>query len=177
VADAPINIVRCDRTFSDEILAIFNDAILHSTALYEYEPRTQDRMRAWFDVKEQGKFPVFGALSEDRRLMGFSSYGVFRAFPAYKYTVEHSVYVAGPFRGRGVGKRLLEEVISEAERQGYHSLVGAIDANNSASIALHRRLGFQHAGRLPQVGFKFGQWLDLDFYQLVLATPSAPVDG
>lgn len=172
-----MNLVTCDRSFSEPIRAIFNDAILNSTALYEYVPRSPERVTTWFDTKEQGNYPVIGVVTESGDLMGFGSYGAFRLFPAYKYTVEHSVYVAAPFRGRGVGKLLLRELIASAQRQHYHTLVGAIDSRNAASISLHRSLGFQPAGALQQVGFKFGQWLDLDFYQLLLPTPAHPVDG
>ena len=109
--------------------------------------------------------------------MGFGSYGAFRAWPGYKYTVEHSIYVDGKFRGRGLGKLLLQEVIGCARNQNYHVLVGAIDSQNAVSIKLHERFGFVHAGTIRQAGFKFGRWLDLVFYQLILETPSAPVDG
>ena len=159
------------------ILAIFNDAIANSTALYDYQPRTLDRMTAWFDAKLKGNYPVIGVESDTGELMGFASYGTFRAYPAYKYTVEHSVYVAAPFRGRGLGKALLKEIITAAGRQDYHMLIGAIDAENAASIALHKCLGFRQCGMIREAGFKFGRWLDLVFYQLVLTTPAKPVDG
>ena len=83
---------------------IFNDAIANSTALYEYRPRTLDYMTAWFDGKRKGNYPVIGATDTDYQLLGFASYGPFRPHPAYKYTVEHSVYVAPASRGRGVGR-------------------------------------------------------------------------
>jgi phosphinothricin acetyltransferase len=134
-------------------------------------------MQAWFEAKVKGNFPVIGVESDGGELMGFASFGVFRAFPAYKYSVEHSVYVDARFRGRGVGRRLLEEVIEAARARDYHVLIGAIDAANQASRVLHERLGFTHCGTLRQVGFKFGRWLDLSFYQLILATPSHPIDG
>src|SRR5690606_19104810 len=101
-------------------------------------------------------------------------FGPFRAFPAYKYTVEHSVYVAAKFRGQGAGRRLLEAVISAAQARQYHTLVGVIDAQNAASIALHERLGFERAGTVRHAGFKFGRWLDIVFYQLILDGPSDP---
>ncbi|MEI8044903.1 MAG: N-acetyltransferase family protein, partial [Verrucomicrobiota bacterium] len=107
----------------------------------------------------------------------FASYGSFRAWPAYKYSVEHSIYVDARFRRRGVGRRLLEALIAAAREQDYHALIGAIDAENQASLALHERLGFTHCGTIRQVGFKFGRWLDLSFYQLILATPLQPLDG
>jgi phosphinothricin acetyltransferase len=172
-----MSIVPCDESYSGQILSILNDAILNSTALYDYKPRTMESMATWFAAKRQGNYPVIGAVSGHGELMGFASYGVFRAWPAYKYSVEHSVYVAAPHRGKGIGKRLLQQVIEEARKQDYHVLIGAIDAKNSVSISLHQSLGFQHAGTIRQVGFKFGQWLDLDLYQLVLNTPACPVDG
>jgi phosphinothricin acetyltransferase len=106
--------------------------------------------------------------------MGFGSYGPFRAWPGYKYTVEHSVYVAGAFRGRGVGRRLLQELIVAAQAQDYHVLIGGIDSQNEVSIGLHKSLGFIHAGTIRQAGYKFGRWLDLVFYQLILPTPANP---
>ena len=172
-----MRLTRCDASFSEPILAIFNDAILHSTALYDYKPRTLDSMAVWFENKRKGNFPVIGAVDETGALLGFASYGSFRAWPAYKYSVEHSIYVAVQHRGRGLGRLLLQEVINSAREQNYHVLIGGIDSQNNASIQLHKKFGFEHAGTLRQVGFKFGRWLDLDFYQLVLETPLAPADG
>jgi phosphinothricin acetyltransferase len=134
-------------------------------------------MKAWFEAKQKGNFPVMGAVNQGGELLGFGSYGTFRAWPAYKYSVEHSIYVDKRFRGQGIGKRLLEEIVSSVRKQNYHVLIGGIDSQNIASIRLHQRFGFQHAGTMRQVGFKFGRWLDLDFYQLILETPSQPVDG
>jgi len=173
-----MKVVQCERgRHAEAILAIFNDAIVNSTALYDYKPRTMEMMAAWFDAKAKGKFPVIGIESASGELMGFGSYGTFRAWPAYKYSVEHSVYVDARFRGQGVGKRLLQEVISAAGKQGYHILVGVIDANNAVSIRLHERMGFNHCGTIREAGFKFERWLDVSFYQLILSTPSNPVDG
>ncbi|MEO8481961.1 MAG: N-acetyltransferase family protein [Acidobacteriota bacterium] len=159
------------------ILDILNDAILNSTALYDYRPRTLDMMIPWFEAKTKGGFPVIGAEDEHGSLMGFGSYGVFRERPAYKYTVEHSVYVSARFRRQGVGRRLLEEVIQAATDQDLHVLVGGIDASNTASIALHEQCGFTRCGIVRHAGFKFGRWLDLAFYQRILDTPLEPIDG
>jgi len=159
------------------ILEIFNDAILHSTALYDYRPRTSESMVGWFKAREAGGFPVIGIENDAGELMGFASYGTFRAFPAYKYSVEHSVYVDKNHRGKGCGRRLLQKLIEAARAQDMHVMVGGIDAENATSISLHRKLGFEHAGTIRQAGFKFGRWLDLAFYQLILATPGEPVDG
>lgn len=171
-------LVRCTHErHAAAILDIFNDAILHSTALYDYKPRTPESMVGWFEAKRAGGFPVIGLEDWAGTLLGFASYGAFRAWPAYKYTVEHSVYVHRDHRGRGLGRALLVELVAAARLNGLHALVGGIDAANAGSIALHERLGFRHAGTLPQVGFKFGRWLDLAFYQLLLDTPARPVDG
>jgi L-amino acid N-acyltransferase len=150
-----MRVIQCEQNrHAEAILAIFNDAIINSTALYDYKPRTPEMMAAWFDVKSKAKYPVIGIETDSGDLMGFGSYGTFRSWPAYKYSVEHSVYVNARFRGRGVGKRLMQELIAAAEGQGYHILVGAIDAANSASIALHEKLGFSFCGTIRQAGFK-----------------------
>ncbi|HEX7685514.1 MAG TPA: GNAT family N-acetyltransferase [Trinickia sp.] len=162
---------------ADSILAIFNEAILNSTALYDYKARTAQNMVSWFDAKRAGGFPVIGVEDSSGTLLGFGSYGTFRAWPAYKYTVEHSVYVHRDHRGKGLGRVLMQALIDAARQNDVHAMIGGIDAANSGSIALHERLGFKHVGTLPQVGFKFGRWLDLAFYQLLLETPAHPVDG
>jgi phosphinothricin acetyltransferase len=159
------------------ILAILNDAIANSTALYDYRPRELASMSGWFEAKRAGGFPVWGAVREDGELLGFASYGTFRAWPAYKYSVEHSVYVAAGSRGQGVGRALMQRLIRSATEQQLHTLIGGIDAENERSIAFHLQLGFVHAGTIKQAGFKFGRWLDLAFYQLLLPTPAAPRDG
>ena len=159
------------------ILDIFNDAILTSTALYDYQPRTLANMEDWFVAKQNGEFPVVGLENDQGQLIAFGSYGSFRPFPAYKYSVEHSVYVHKDHRGKGFGTQVMQALILSAQQQGKHALIGAIDAANLSSIALHKRLGFQHIGTLPQVGFKFGKWLDLSLYQLLLETPLQPKDG
>lgn len=159
------------------ILDILNEAIVHSTALYDYRPRPPEAMHTWFQAKQAGHYPVIGAVDDGGHLLGFASYGSFRAWPAYKYTVEHSVYVHKDQRGRGLGLALMRRLIERAEQQNYHVMVGGIDMANSASIAMHEKLGFTHAGTIRQAGFKFGRWLDLGFYQLVLAKPRQPVDG
>jgi len=159
------------------VLSILNEAILTSTALYDYQPRTSEMMSAWFAAKEAGRFPVIGVESEDGELMGFASYGTFRAWPAYKYSVEHSVYVDSKFRGRWIARVLMLRLIELARAQDLHTLIGVIDAENSASLALHERLGFIRCGKIQQAGFKFGRWLDVEFHQLLLSTPACPEDG
>jgi L-amino acid N-acyltransferase len=172
-----VRLIECDRTRSAEILAILNEAIENSTALYDYRPRTMAMMDTWFDLKAKGNYPVIGAIDEQGRLLGFATYGMFRERPAYKYTVEHSVYVERTCRGRGVGRKLLEAIIDRARTQDYHVLIGGIDADNAISIDLHRKFGFTFCGEIREAGFKFGRWLHLVFYQLILDTPASPVDG
>lgn len=173
-----MKLINCnEERHSDVILEIFNEAIAHSTALYDYKPRPPESMVAWFATKRSHGFPVIGFENDDGRLMGFASYGTFRAWPAYKYSVEHSIYVHKDYRGAGLGRMLLEKLIDIARENGVHTLIGGIDAANQASIALHLQQGFEHAGTLRQAGFKFGRWLDLAFYQRILDTPKQPVDG
>jgi L-amino acid N-acyltransferase len=159
------------------ILDIYNDAIANTTAVYEYRLFQPEKIRTWFADKQAGNYPVIGAVDDSGTLLGFATYGVFRARPAYKYTVEHSVYVHKDHRGKGVGRMLLKRIIDAAREQNYHVMVGGIDAENMASIELHKQFGFVHSGTIAQSGFKFGRWLDLAFYQLTLSTPVEPVDG
>ncbi len=159
------------------ILDIFNEAITSSTALYDYHPRPLASMEPWFAAKENGHFPTIGVEDGDGTLVAVGSFGTFRAWPAYKYAVEHSVYVHKDHRGQGLGMKVLQALVEAARQRDIHAMIGGIDAQNAASIALHQRLGFRHVGTLPQVGFKFGRWLDLAFYELLLDTPLAPVDG
>jgi phosphinothricin acetyltransferase len=172
-----MTIIPCTRLHTPEILAIFNDAILNSTALYEYEPRTPAFMDTWFSAKEQGRFPLIGAVDDDGSLSGFTTYGAFRAFPAYKYSVEHSIYVHPQRRGRGIGRLLLKNVIDAAQADGRHTLIGGIDSANTASIRLHQSAGFVRCAQIREAGYKFGRWLDLEFYQLILPTPLNPSDA
>lgn len=160
-----------------QILDILNEEILTSTALYDYNPRTLTNMADWFKAKEIGSHPVIGAVDDTSQLLGFTTYGAFRNWPAYKYSVEHSLYIHKQHRGKGIGIALMRKLIDAARTQQYHVMIGGIDATNQASISLHEKLGFFHAGTIKQAGFKFGRWLDLAFYQLVLETPAKPVDG
>jgi len=159
------------------ILAILNEAIVSSTALFDYEPRSPESMVEWFRIKAARQFPVVGAEAGDGTLLGFATYGTFRAWPAYKYSVEHSIYVHKAHRRRGVAHALMKHLIDLAVDQHYHTLVAGIDSGNAPSIALHERLGFAHVGTVRDAGFKFGRWLDLAFYQLLLPTPLEPRDG
>lgn len=172
-----LSIVNCTfKRHAEAILDIFNDVILTSTALYDYKPRMPESMVGWFKIKQTGNFPVIGIEDSNGTLLGFGSYGTFRAWPAYKYSVEHSVYVHKDHRGRGLGRMIMLELIDAARKNNMHVMLGGIDATNTGSISLHEKLGFNHVATLPQVGYKFGRWLDLAFYQLLLDTPDNPIE-
>jgi len=134
-------------------------------------------MAAWFDAKERAGYPVIGAIDDSGRLLGFATYAQFRDRPAYKYAMEHSVYVNRDCRGRGIGRLLLTAIIDRARAGDVHTLIAGIDAENAISIELHRRFGFTFCGEVRDAGFKFGRWLHLQFYQLILETPAHPTDG
>jgi len=170
-------VIRCGEAHLEAIRAIYNDAILHTTALYEYRPRSPEVIAAWWAAKQAAALPVLGVEADDGALAGFATWGPFRPFPAFKYSAEHSVYVHRDHRGRGVGRLLLGAIVAEAADRDLHLLVGGIDADNAASKALHRAAGFVPAGTIRQAGFKFGRWLDLEFWQLTLPGPRQPVDG
>lgn len=156
---------------------IFNDAIANTTALYDYRPRSLETVLQWFGAKARDGYPVLAAVDDAGTLLGFASYGPFRAWPAYQYTVEHSLYVHRDWRRGGVGRALLAAVVDHATARGYRTVIGGIDADNAASIALHVAQGFVHAGTIRDAGYKFGRWLNLAFYQKLLPGPERPTEG
>ena len=159
-----------------EILDIYNHVILNTTAVYAYDPHTLAMRKAWYDDKVRDGYPIFVA-EEAGRVVGLSTYGPFRAWPAYKYTIENSVYVAETHRGNGIGKLLIQPLIDRASQQGYHAMIASIDASNTSSLRLHRSFGFEEVAHFRQVGFKFGRWLDLKFLELLLSGPLQPIEG
>jgi len=169
-------IKNCDESHLPEILDIFNDAIVNTTSVYDYNPRSMEYMLEWYYAKIKGDYPLIGMFNPAGVLMGFGTYGPFRTRPAYKYSIEHSVYVRTDMRGKGYGRILLDEIIKYAIKNEYHILVGGIDSDNKISILLHEKMGFKYAGTIKDAGFKFGKWLDLSFYQLILPTPDNPVE-
>lgn len=158
-----------DATEADlpRILAITNQAVLESTALWTIAPATLESRTAWLHDRQSHGFPVL--VAEDAgTVAGFASYGPFRPHDGYLHTVEHSLYVDPPMQGRGFGRALLAVLIERAQAAGVHVMVGGIEATNIASIRLHRAAGFETAGTLREVGRKFGRWLDLTFMVRVL---------
>lgn len=150
-----------------QLLDIYNDIIVHTTAVYDYEPHSLPMREQWFETKKQQGFPVFVAVEGDT-IVGFSSIGPFRAWAAYKYSVENSVYVSASARGKGIGKLLIPPLIDAAKTMGMHTIIAGIDAANDASIKLHENFGFKEVAHFREVGWKFERWLDLKFLQLIL---------
>ena len=149
------------------ILDIYNDAILTTTAVYDYAPHTLDMREAWFVAKHQAGFPVLVAELQGT-VAGFGALGHFRAWEAYRYTAENSLYVAPQYRGQGIGKQLLAQLLRAATELQLHAIVAGIDADNVASLKLHEQFGFQEVAHFPQVGYKFDRWLDLKFMQRLI---------
>lgn len=166
---AVLTLVQCEfEPHGQAILDIFNHAILHTTALYEYQPRTLIDIKRWFEHKKKANLPVIGLVDANHQLLGFASFGSFRPQAAFLYTVEHSIYIQQDQQGKGLGKLLLQAIIVEAKKQQFHSMIAGIDSSNIASIALHQKFNFQQAGVIQQAAYKFDRWLDLVFYQLIL---------
>jgi phosphinothricin acetyltransferase len=149
------------------ILEIYNDAIIHTTAVYYDEPISLQAWYNWFEERMKNNFPVFVA-TENNIVTGFGTYGHFVERTGYRFTVEHSVYVDETYRGKGIAKQLMQAIIHDAKQKNYHVMIGKIDAENEISIRLHKQFGFEEAGHLKQAGFKFGRWLDVKMMQLML---------
>lgn len=149
------------------ILAIYNDAVAKTTAIWNDQPVDLANRRAWFHARAAQGFPVLVA-EEDGLTVGYGSFGDFRPFDGYRFTVEHSVYVAEGVRRRGIASALLASLEERARDLGKHVMVAGIASDNDASLRLHERLGFVETGRMPEVGFKFGRWLDLVLMQKAL---------
>lgn len=149
------------------ILSIYNEVIAHTTAVYSDRPATLADREEWLRGRTAQGYPVIAA-SDDSGVIGFASFGDFRAWPCYGLTVEHSVHVRADRRGRGVGKALVRELLARAAAIPKHVMIAGVDADNAASIALHEGLGFVRVAHLREVGRKFDRWLDLVFLQKLL---------
>ena len=166
-----------DATLSDVVgmLSIYNEVVETSTAIYSESLADADYMREYIKSRVADGFPVFVLEStqdesgENPTILGYGSYGLFRARPGYRFTVEHTVHIASKARGGGAGSALLCALIKRAKAEGYHVMVGAVDSANAPSLRFHKRAGFQIHSALPQVGRKFDRWLDMTFVTLCLA--------
>jgi len=156
------------------ILDIYNDAVLTTTATYDYEPRPLQHRVQWFEDHEKSGFPIFVAEDDSGKIVGWSSLSRYHDRKGYQFTSENSIYIAAHARGRGIGKLLLEPLIESAKKIGLRAIIAVIDATNEASIRLHARCGFFEVGRFQKVGFKFGRWLDVLYMGLLLPEPAIP---
>ncbi|MDG3014735.1 N-acetyltransferase family protein [Speluncibacter jeojiensis] len=161
-------IVRdADDTDLPGILEIHNEAILNTTATWDEEPVDVESRRRWLEDRRAHGFPVLVA-DHDGRVAGFASYGVWRAKAGYRFTVENSVYVHADHHRKGIAKALMAELIERARGGGIHVMVASIESTNHISISLHEQFGFRTVAQMPEVGRKFGRWLDMTFMQLTL---------
>lgn len=146
------------------ILAIYNEAVLTTTASYDIEPRTLEHRLAWFDDHARNQYGIFVA-EEANQIVGWSSLSRFHDRFGYRFTAENSIYVASNRRGRGIGAQLFPPLFEAAKNKGLHTLIAAIDASNEASLRLHARFGFSQVGHFREVGHKFDRWLDVIYLQ------------
>ncbi|MBP9793582.1 MAG: N-acetyltransferase [Flavobacterium sp.] len=149
------------------VLEIVNYEIANTTAIWDYEIRSLSQQEAIFYEKQEKGWPLIVALKENK-VVGFGTYGTFRAKTGYRFTVEHSVYVHKDFHGNGIGSTLLKALIEIAKTQNLHTMIGVIDSENHGSIAFHHKLGFETVGHIKQTGYKFDRWLDSVFMQILL---------
>ncbi|MCW2268400.1 N-acyltransferase YncA [compost metagenome] len=152
---------------------IYNDAVLNTTAIWNEQPVDLANRQAWFDAREAQRYPILVAVDDSGDVLGYASFGDWRPFEGFRHTIEHSVYIRSDQRGNGLGPMLMQALIERARACHKHVMVAAIESGNTASIRLHERLGFTLNGQMPQVGVKFGRWLDLTFMQLIL-NPGMP---
>lgn len=153
---------------AESIMAIYNDAVANTTAIWNETLVDVANRRKWIADRQALGYPVLVATGAGGAVLGYASFGDWRAFDGYRHTVEHSVYVHKDGRGAGTGKALMLALIARARALGKHVMVAGIEAGNETSIALHLKLGFVRTGLMPEVGTKFGRWLDLAFLQLKL---------
>ena len=149
------------------ITEIYNDVIATTTAVYSLIPSTLAARQAWFEARTGAGFPVLVA-QRAQHVIGFASFGEFRGWPGYRYSVEHTVHVHRDHRGQGAGTSLIRSLFPLARALDKHVMIGGIDAANSGSLRMHERLGFRQVAHFHEVGRKFGRWLDLVFVQRLL---------
>lgn len=154
------------------MLAIYNHAVLHTTATYDYEPRTLDQRLAWFDDHARDGLPVLVITDAAGAIAGWSSLSRYHHKPGYRFTVENSVYVAEGHQRRGLGTRLLAPLIDAARASGLRAIIAVIDSANDASLRLHAKFGFEQVGHFRQIGFKFGRWLDVVYLERMIESGS-----
>ncbi|WP_170162262.1 GNAT family N-acetyltransferase [Caldimonas tepidiphila] len=150
------------------VLGIYNHEVEHSSSTYQYALRTLEEQCEILMTRRRDGDGFFVAGTPDGRVVGYSSYGLFRPREGWRFSCEHAVYLHPDWRGRGIGRLLLPPVMAHARRRGFHTMVGVVDASNTASVRLHEALGFRVAGVLKEGGYKFDRWLDVAFVQAML---------
>jgi L-amino acid N-acyltransferase YncA len=156
----------------DAIRDIYNDVLTHSTAIYNDRPATREDRVAWWKARVEQGYPVLVA-DDDGAVAGFASFGDFRSWPGYRFTVEGTVHIHAERRGKGIGTALLHAIVDRARAAGKHIMIAGVDAENAASLKYLERFGFERAGYLREVGFKFERYLDLVFLQYWLTPPAS----
>ncbi|CAG9178786.1 GNAT family N-acetyltransferase [Cupriavidus pinatubonensis] len=156
------------------VTVIYNEAVETTTAIWNETPVDTANRLEWLAARRKAGYPVLVAVDGDAGVVGYASFGDWRAFDGYRHTVEHSVYVRSDQRRKGIAEALMVALIDRARELGKHVMVAAIEAQNASSIRLHEKLGFRQVGLLPEVGTKFGKWLDLAFLQIQLDQRSDP---
>ena len=162
------------------ILEIYNDAVLRTTASYDYEPRTLEHRQEWMSARQADRYPIFVAVRQEaggERVLGWSALNPYHTRVGYRYTAENSIYVAAAVRGQGLGARLLGPLLPAAEERGLHAIIAVIDASNEVSLRLHARFGFEQVGHFKRVGYKFGRWLDVIYLERLLSEPREVREG
>lgn len=153
---------------AEAVQEIINDSILNTTHNYDHHPKTLEEVQSLFSQKTKEGFPILiGEVNGE--VLGYATYGKFRAKPGYNQTVEHSIYLKEEAQGKGLGSKMMRQLIDLAKEQGYHMMIAGMDSENLGSYRFHESLGFQETARMPEVSFKFGKWLTLVFMQLKLS--------
>lgn len=149
------------------VAAIYNHYIEHSTATFDTEPLSDRQMLSRLEAIV-GRRPGYVSLSEAGEFQGYAYAHPWKEKAAYRYTLETTIYLAPWFVGQGIGRALLSHLVEGCRREGYRSLIACITQGNVASEVLHRKMGFRPVSRFVQVGTKFGRWIDVADYQLLL---------
>ncbi len=168
----PMELRQVRRDDAEAVRAIYNREVTESTVTFDLVARTLDEQLQWID-EHRGAHPAVVAVDGSGRVLGFASLSPYRSRPAYRTTVEDSVYVARDARGGGVGRLLLEAVVELAADHGFHAVMARVVGSHEASIRLHRSCGFELVGVEREVGRKFGRWLDVALMQLLLGDPGS----
>ena len=155
----------------EPITAIYNEVLTNSTAIYNDRPATLDERLAWWKARREQGYPVLVA-ADGFVVTGFASFGDFRSWPGYRFTVEGTIHIHSSSRGRGIGTALLKELVAHAKACGKHTMIAGVDSGNQGSLRFLQRFGFEQVAHLHEVGYKFDRFLDLVLLQYWLTPPT-----